>query len=274
MGCSRREAMGTVASLWGESQEQLRTSGSMEEIVDWADIFMLKPAEIDRWIQALVRAGFLIRHDDGSFDIRGNKTQIETRVSNMARAAKGAEATRKKWEKINQAKSLPVEGSKQGLKPGPEHAASPEPSTLGPGPTNAMQFNAMQSNAEEVEAQAPAAEFPIIPELQGDEILAQILGRISDSAQKVWLRRAGGNAEKLKIVLLDAVAHRLEGGLSIEQIDDWGSHLGKWVRRERSFNGGLLPSAQNAFSATVELPDYSGDFLDRDSGAPEEGGAA
>lgn len=136
VGCSRREALGTVGSLWGESQELLRTSGSREEIADWADIFMLEKDLVDNWISGMIRAGFLKLTQDG-YEIRGNETQIETRISNMTRAGKGGEATKKKWAEIKMAKAS---GESEGLKP----TASTASSTLGLGPTKAMQGNARQ----------------------------------------------------------------------------------------------------------------------------------
>ena len=122
---------------------------------------------------------------------------------------------------------------------------------------------------------APApAPFQIIPELQsGDEILNAVLCRISPSAQTLWLRKARGDAARLRDVLADAITHRISRGEDLATIDDWGVHLSKWVRYERSFKDGLLPNAQTAFSATSEPLVYDEAWMNTPELPPEEGRA-
>lgn len=110
VGCSRREALGTVGYLWGESQELLKIEGSREEIVDWAGIYNLSEPEIDKWLSSLERARFLSKMPGGLYKIHGNETQIEARISRLNRSAKGAETTKKKWQELQSI------GQKQGLK--------------------------------------------------------------------------------------------------------------------------------------------------------------
>ncbi len=140
VGCSRREALGTVGYLWGESQELLKTEGSREEIIDWAGLYSLNESEIEKWIVSLERARFLTLLPSGNYKIHGNETQIEARISRLNKSAKGAEATKRKWNKLKQ------EGLEQA------------PSTLeaGDNPGIPMQGNSIQTNA----MQASVSELP------------------------------------------------------------------------------------------------------------------
>lgn len=133
MDCSVREAAGTAACLWHRSQDILKTSGTRDELVDWCALTKISDEEIEKWFSALKKARLISPETDGTFLIHGNKTQIDSRVSSAAKAAKGGKALKKKWaeEKKLQAGSKPSRSRLQ---------ASSKP-------LNAMQFNAMQSKA-------------------------------------------------------------------------------------------------------------------------------
>lgn len=98
--CSDREALGTVSYLWGDSQDILRTHGSRDEIIEWAHLFNLSDEDVEKWILALQKSRFISRLDDGQYLIHGNEVQIENRLSKLARATKGAKATKKKWAEL------------------------------------------------------------------------------------------------------------------------------------------------------------------------------
>jgi hypothetical protein len=98
--CSDREALGTVSFLWGDSQDILKTHGSRDEIIEWAHLFNLSDEDVERWILALKKSRFISCLDDGQYLIHGNEVQIENRLSKLARATKGAKATKKKWSEL------------------------------------------------------------------------------------------------------------------------------------------------------------------------------
>lgn len=100
MGCTDREAAGTLGFLWHDSQDILRINGTCEEIVDWAHLYGLSADEIDRWISGMIKARFLTDSGDGTYLIHGNEVQIDNRVNSLKKSQKGGEATRRKWEVI------------------------------------------------------------------------------------------------------------------------------------------------------------------------------
>lgn len=103
MGVSTREAMGTVALLWRESQDVLAITGKPGEIIDWAHLFDLTHDEQQDWISALERSRLISATDDGQYRIHGNDHQIEHIVSKMKSSAKGGAATKAKWAAVKQA---------------------------------------------------------------------------------------------------------------------------------------------------------------------------
>lgn len=101
IGCSDREALGTCVSLWGESQDILKTHGTRDEIIDWAHLFGMSDADQDLWIDALLKARIISEDENETFEIRGNRTQIEGIVKSTTAKAKGGAATKARWEKLN-----------------------------------------------------------------------------------------------------------------------------------------------------------------------------
>lgn len=95
---STQAALGYLVFLWRDSQAELRVSGSKEEIIDWMRPITTEDGELA--FKALLTAGLLIQTQDDEFEIVGNETQIAARVERLSNSQKGAEATKKKWEKI------------------------------------------------------------------------------------------------------------------------------------------------------------------------------
>ena len=152
VGCDIRESLGTLSILWGDSQEILKTHGTKEEIVDWARLHKFDEAAIDRWFNAFIRAR-IISQDGDLFLIRGNKLQIENRVSKINTSSKGGEATKKKWEKIK-ATGKPQEGFEPSTSPtntmpeaGKGHADTTQ--SLGTIQCNASQGSSIQTNSNQ-----------------------------------------------------------------------------------------------------------------------------
>lgn len=100
LGCDAREALGTLAFLWHDSQDILKDHGSFEEIVDWCRLTKFAEEDQARWIKTLCKARFLTEVEPGLFLIHGNETQIENRMKHLEKSKKGAESTRKKWEEM------------------------------------------------------------------------------------------------------------------------------------------------------------------------------
>lgn len=162
VGCSRREALGTVGLLWGESQELLKTDGTREEIIDWSELYALSAEEVEKWFSSMIRARVISAVGDGKWRIHGNELQIEARVSRLNSSLKGGEATKKRWKLLKMAKNTASSGPEDGLRkadsmPAAIHELSN--SISGPGLCNAIQFNSMQFNpsaAAVAEAEAEA----------------------------------------------------------------------------------------------------------------------
>jgi hypothetical protein len=133
MGTDVREALGTVACLWRNSQDLIKTHGTKNEIIEWSSLFKLSDEVCEKWILALEKARFISRLENDDFKIHGNEIQIENRIAKTHRASKGAKALQKK---LREMKALQA-GSKQ--------ASSKQ--QAGSKPLNAMQFNAMQDNS-------------------------------------------------------------------------------------------------------------------------------
>lgn len=131
MGIDAREALGTLAFLWHDSQDELKTEGSFEEIVDWCRITKLTREEQTRWIKTLCRAKFLTETKEGLFSIHGNHNQIDNKLKHLNKSRKGGESTRLKWEQ-----------KREGHRPTPGIATA-----IGKGgpQVGSMQCNAMQS---------------------------------------------------------------------------------------------------------------------------------
>lgn len=152
LGGTIREAVGTLVLLWRDSQEQLRISGTKDEIVDWCRV--VSDAEGEHVFAALIRARYLAPIEtgklSGQFEIRGNKTQIDMRIKNMERGKKGGRATYEKWKKEKRDHKIDneVEDLTEGLKPSARQASA----TLEAQPPNATQPNAKQPKATQCSA--------------------------------------------------------------------------------------------------------------------------
>lgn len=146
-GFTESRMIGALALIWHDSQDNLQTECTAEEIVAYArDV---TPDEAPRFVSSLVKTHFLVpRPSPGVYEINGNDKQIEGLVAASQRAKKGGEALQKKWrerkEKSNddakKEDAKPVSGEPQAC---PEQAAEGAPSNH-----NSIQFNAIQFNAE------------------------------------------------------------------------------------------------------------------------------
>lgn len=167
MGWDERTLIGALALLWHDSQAELRTHGTAEEIRAWS----LEPCD-SKIIDAYV-AGRYIRWDEsaGQYEIEGNKEQIDGIVSKSENRKKGGEATRKKWAAL-----------KEGLKQAASHADSPLPAMLNAGVEQA-QCNAMQCNAlNSSDGHPPSGDAPSAPKKKA----AKKKGEPAESTTLVW----------------------------------------------------------------------------------------
>lgn len=140
MGISVRESIGTLGCLWGNSQDQIRTHGTRNEILEWASLFGISDSDSEKWISGLEKAKFISLDKNDLYKIHGNDSQIESRISRIDRSRKGAKALMKK---VKQIKALEA-----GLK------RSPSGQQAGSNALNAiqgitLQGNAIQSNSEQ-----------------------------------------------------------------------------------------------------------------------------
>jgi hypothetical protein len=138
LGISVREAVGTVACLWHQSQDLVKSAGTINEILDWASLTKISDVEKQNWISALEKSRFLLRLNDEHFEIRGNAIQIESRISRIDRSRKGAKALMKK---VRQVKALEA-----GLRQAPSRV-EPGLKALNSGQFNAIQGNSIQCNS-------------------------------------------------------------------------------------------------------------------------------
>jgi heme-degrading monooxygenase HmoA len=115
VGCEAREALGTLAFLWHDSQDILKTHGTFDEVIDWCRLNKCTQEMQNKWIAALCKARFLTETDAGVFLIHGNETQIDNRLKHYEKSKKGADATRKKWEQFraNKEGHRPATGTPQ-----------------------------------------------------------------------------------------------------------------------------------------------------------------
>ncbi len=140
-GVSFREAVGTLTVLWHDSQEELRVSGTKEEIIDWCRAE--SDAAGDTLFAALLKAKYLTLIETGKlagqYEIRGNKIQIESRMKNLERAKKGGRSTHEKWSRLK--KDNETEDLTEGLKPS---------SLAGFKPSNTDQIRSVQSSTDQI----------------------------------------------------------------------------------------------------------------------------
>lgn len=130
MGWEEPFALGVLAYIWHEAQERLRPTAMPTAIKTWSCL----PADsADKFFEGLVEFEFITELDSGEYEIHGCKEQIESRLKMLAASRKGAESTRKKWEKIKRAEGHADSSKKRGPSPGPIQG-------------NARQCKAMQGN--------------------------------------------------------------------------------------------------------------------------------
>jgi hypothetical protein len=179
LGVRAREVAGPMLMLYHESQDILAIEGTREEILLWANLYDLKPEEQARWLTGMVWAKFLTSTDKG-YAIRGNEHQIDNIVKKTARAAKGGEATKRKWDAnkraaagSDRASSLPEVGKEQ---------AASEP-LLG-----SIQFNSDQFNSKEEEGSGPPEKNSALPPGELTSVLIQhILESRQVHAALLWI---------------------------------------------------------------------------------------
>ncbi len=120
MGWREHMSVGVLAYLWHGSQEALSIASSYQEIQSWT---LLEAEECEKFIKVCVSLKFLIPvvGKPGLYEIKGNKEQIEKRVTYLDRAKKGGEVNKIRWEKIKAGKeassiasSYPEDSSIQG----------------------------------------------------------------------------------------------------------------------------------------------------------------
>ena len=96
MGISPREAAGVAVCLWHQSQSYIKTTGTLEDILDWTNLNEISEEEAKKWILNLKKSRLISSANDKEFIINGNEVQIESRLSRQKRATKGAKALNKK----------------------------------------------------------------------------------------------------------------------------------------------------------------------------------
>jgi hypothetical protein len=95
-----REALGTVVSLWRNSQDLIKTHGTAHEIAEWANLFKISDQEVENWIFGLEKARFISLEESGLFKIHGNEIQLESRAKHASKSSKGGKALKKKLAEL------------------------------------------------------------------------------------------------------------------------------------------------------------------------------
>ena len=149
---SVRESLGTVGCLWRNSQDLIKTHGTKQEIIEWANLFKISDEEVENWILGLEKARFISLEENGLYKVHGNEIQIENRISKTNRASKGGKALKKKLSELKR------------LKAGLKHSTSRlEAGSKG---LNAIQCNSMQSNSIQGSADQGKAKQDLITNSQ------------------------------------------------------------------------------------------------------------
>jgi len=154
MGCSDREALGTVAYLWSDSQDILAFQGTREQIAEWCHLFNMSDDEITKWISSLERARIISIENDITdknggpiFRIHGNEIQIENMVSYSVRASKGGKALKKKWKE------------KKRLGASLKHSSSTLPENEKQAPSTTKHYKSKQNNSKQNNTNTNAPEI-------------------------------------------------------------------------------------------------------------------
>lgn len=142
--------LGRMNYVWHDSQEMLRVSGTRDEILIWTRMDI--GPEADRFFDALVAVGYLTKIESGKlsgqYEIRGNKTQIASRITNIERGKKGGRATQQKWKRIKN--SLNNSDLSEGLEPSTRSATATHPAlTSNPTQPNPIQPSSNQNKKRE-----------------------------------------------------------------------------------------------------------------------------
>lgn len=149
---SIRVTIGSLVCLWHDSQEELRTTGTAQEIIRWmrVDLDDDETNTYEHIIENLVDCEYINQVGDDEFSIVGNNKQVENIAKYKKRSSKGGEATKAKWAKIREG-----EGLKQASKPS-DAVRKQATEELEPGyiqcssvQCSSVQFNSNQKNARE-----------------------------------------------------------------------------------------------------------------------------
>lgn len=144
-----QKAIGLLACLWHESQEELKPAGTKEEILVWVRAKNKKEAE--KQFELLIKYRFIKikigNENDDLYEIVGNSIQIENILEKIANSKKGGKATKEKWEQYKAAKLLE---SKKAEGYGDGHPSGLPLGVLGLGSnqTNTNQANTNQANTK------------------------------------------------------------------------------------------------------------------------------
>jgi len=200
MGIDAREALGTLAFLWHDSQDELKTQGTFDEIVDWCRITKLTKDDQERWIKTLCRARFLTEVETGVFLIHGNLSQIDNKLKHLNKSRKGGEATRLKWE-MRREGHRPTTGIATGL-PEAGHRQAKGGPQVGSMQCNAKQSNYILSDSDEPDA-IPTAQGGVagIARSLGDHDMV-INGFDFKPPYEIYPRKEGKNAARGKLKAL------------------------------------------------------------------------
>jgi hypothetical protein len=146
IGSNIQEAAGLLVFLWRDSQEELRFTGTKEEIIEWC-----RPEseeEGERYFNALVKTKYLVavggEMEADQWEIRGNKPQIESRIFNLKRAKKGG---RSLHDKI---KRLKNENKNNMMALGLKHASVAPEAGFVSAASLPSQYNTIQGNTDQI----------------------------------------------------------------------------------------------------------------------------
>lgn len=142
-------AMGTLVYLWHDSQAELKTSCTKEDLEVWCRLKNKNQSE--QLAQALITSGWLEKLEENLFYIRGNEKQVNASVIIKEASLRGGESTRKRHfedrTQINQRSTIgqrPPRRSPSALSEGGRYARPSEGSIQ----FNTIQCNTMQKDKE------------------------------------------------------------------------------------------------------------------------------
>lgn len=109
LGVRRVYAMGLLAKLWHDSQEEEVNRATADDLESWLE---LSPDESDGVRRALVGAGYATSIDEHVFRIKGNALRIKKVRASKARASTASEA---RWSKYRKCKKPSDNGNKEAM---------------------------------------------------------------------------------------------------------------------------------------------------------------